>query len=486
MKNINFIHKDSKNKNKNIILFIHGFTGGEETWKATNTISFPEMLSNDEEITANFDVALINYLTELIYWNSPTIVINSILRSIKRSSKVTNKNVGILDLSLLLKTIINNHCTNYENIIIIAHSMGGVIAKSYILDDLTSNNPKVKLFLSLAVPHGGVEWANLGKWLFKNNKQIIDLATASPDLSKINNRWVKEFKGHPHTVYFYGQNDRVVSKESAIGIQSEEQEVEYSSDDHFSITKPLSEDSLIYTAVRNNLIEYLCKENEKNELSNNNSKEPNLTERPFIIVDFNEDVIPLHYPEFYNDINTKENIKNYQYLPSLSKIFNMEIKNIGKRYARNVKIHLEVRKEEALVTDDNLLWMMMNPLDSLNYEGDKYVQIEKIAYLEKEEGRKLLSFNSKLNGVLISSIYNIENFLVIQSHSFNHTLEYFKIKSKERPLLSPSIYIRLIYEDVENNTYENLYKISINNVLHYLGSHIGIKLETDFNYNSNN
>ena len=72
------------------------------------------------------------------------------------------KNIKIEKLSDFLKSSIEVYCSNYENIVLIAHSMGGLISKAYILKDLEEQlNPKVKLFLSLAVPHNGSNWAQI-------------------------------------------------------------------------------------------------------------------------------------------------------------------------------------------------------------------------------------------------------------------------------------------------------------------------------------
>src|SRR4051812_41752931 len=105
MDHIEFIHQKG---NKSLVLFIHGFTGGSETWSDPNNngVSFPGMLKNEKEISSNFDIATVNYYTKMINLEKPKIVASGFMRFLKRSSKIAHRNVGINELSHLLKTVI--------------------------------------------------------------------------------------------------------------------------------------------------------------------------------------------------------------------------------------------------------------------------------------------------------------------------------------------------------------------------------------------
>lgn len=256
MNHIEFIHQKG---NKNLILFIHGFTGGSETWDhpTNKEISFPTLLQKEEKIGSNFDIATINYYTKMVSFEKSKTVFSGLMRSFKRSSKIAYKNVGIEELSNLLKTIIEFNCSEYKNIVVVAHSMGGLVTKSYILNTLQNSSCKVKLFISLAVPHKGVDWATMGAKLYRKNEQVMDLASSSHILSDINNRWVKQEELLPHIVYFYGQSDKVVTKENAIGIQKGEHDIVTCSDDHFTICKPENSSSLVYLGVRQRILAFL-------------------------------------------------------------------------------------------------------------------------------------------------------------------------------------------------------------------------------------
>ncbi|MGD6890664.1 hypothetical protein [Bacillus mobilis] len=243
--------------NRNIVLFIHGFTGGEGTWNRKKLPSFPEMLRNEKEIRENFDLAIINYYTQFASLETIRTVYNGIKRVLGSASSITHKNLGIRELSISLKSVVDQYCSNYDNIFIVAHSMGGLITKSLLLDEIASGSERVKIFFSLAVPHKGAAAATLAKVLYKGNKQLSDLANNSIIIDDINQRWIELYAGMPKTVYFYGSADRMVSARSAISFQRDKPEVVASPDDHYTISKPENTDSLVYVTVKNKLIEFI-------------------------------------------------------------------------------------------------------------------------------------------------------------------------------------------------------------------------------------
>jgi len=59
---IDFISQKGR---KNVILFMHGFTSGNETWENTQT-SVPSLLLEIDEINTNFDAPYISYFSRLI------------------------------------------------------------------------------------------------------------------------------------------------------------------------------------------------------------------------------------------------------------------------------------------------------------------------------------------------------------------------------------------------------------------------------------
>jgi hypothetical protein len=245
-----------KNNHKNVIVFIHGFTGGIDTWSNGNTC-FPEMLLEDEKISRNFDLMYVNYHSKIFDYHSKRLTGNFFAKIVGKGSKAVAKNISIQELGDSLKTIIEFYCAPYQNVILVAHSMGGLISKSFLLSQ-TNESRKVKLFLSLAVPHNGSDWATFADALFIDNTQVVDLKPLSKTLNGINQKWINAQDSLPITVYFYGQYDMIVPEQSAVAYvgRTHPQKVACN-DDHFSITTPESNESLVYVAVKKYLLDFL-------------------------------------------------------------------------------------------------------------------------------------------------------------------------------------------------------------------------------------
>ncbi|CAE6935340.1 hypothetical protein ACOMICROBIO_LKFPLAJE_03375 [Vibrio sp. B1FIG11] len=52
--------------NKNLVLFIHGLTGGYDTWKNSRGELFADLLKSDSEINSNFDFREFEYFTKIV------------------------------------------------------------------------------------------------------------------------------------------------------------------------------------------------------------------------------------------------------------------------------------------------------------------------------------------------------------------------------------------------------------------------------------
>jgi hypothetical protein len=242
---IEFIQKEGK---PDVILFVHGFTGGRNTWKhATDGYFFDQILQSNS-IKDNYDVAVFDYYTHLTNLfpaaDSLRQKLVSLFKSIQPKAR---KNVSIEEISLLLRSQIRFALESYSGVVIVAHSMGGLVAKNYIARDLEEGKiSKIKLLLSLAVPHLGANLATFGTLLL-NNKQIEDLAPLSEFCPKLNDTWVK-YTVKPEIKYFYGAYDSIVSQQSAIGTDNNQQDVISCDDDHLSICKP-AKDGIALKAV---------------------------------------------------------------------------------------------------------------------------------------------------------------------------------------------------------------------------------------------
>jgi pimeloyl-ACP methyl ester carboxylesterase len=242
-------HKRTDNC-KNLILFVHGFTGdAEDTWRNANSCSFPSLLLNNSYIQSHFDIAAYSYFTTLLDLFADAKEKVRWLKSLIRSkTHVKERNLDIDELSNILGNHIRFTLEDYDNIYVIAHSMGGLITKNLISKELSeSGETKIRLFISLAVPHNGATLSVLGG-IISGNLQIHNLNPVEGFLSALNQKWV-HLDLKPTTKYFYGSYDDIVTKHSAVAVDKIEKDIISVPEDHNSISKPEDEESLVYKSV---------------------------------------------------------------------------------------------------------------------------------------------------------------------------------------------------------------------------------------------
>ena len=180
---------------KTLVLFIHGLGGeAQETWE-----NFPELLQQDDEFARKYLLGFFSYPTMLIRW---------IFR---------RKAPSIQELAAGLRTEINNRYGEFENIILVCHSLGGVIARKYLLDEVKAKRPlRVKGLVLFAVPNNGADLAAISHLISWRHPQVRQLCRGSDLLDILNKDWFT--MGLPEAVrakYITGTQDRVVDRSSA-------------------------------------------------------------------------------------------------------------------------------------------------------------------------------------------------------------------------------------------------------------------------------
>ncbi|GGI81411.1 hypothetical protein GCM10007978_19070 [Shewanella hanedai] len=240
MSMFHWVKKDDK---PNLIVFIHGLKGGLETWSYDDNTSFPELLKSQTDFISGFDIACFDYFTTFTETYGKT---KSLFRGLFSSFKTKETNLPIEELSELLKTEIA--LTDFDNIIFIAHSMGGLIAKSCILKQIDENHvSNIRGLISLAVPHSGALIANIGG-LVSSNVQLQDLSVLSPTIDKLNRQWIQT-PNTPCTKYIYASHDKYVDKKSALAIDALKKDSMAVNADHSTICKPKDVDESAFKVV---------------------------------------------------------------------------------------------------------------------------------------------------------------------------------------------------------------------------------------------
>lgn len=400
-----------KNNNRNIVLFIHGFTSNNDTWVNSKGVPFPKMLLENEDIKNNFDFAYVSYDTELLNFYKVKAGISFLGRAVFGTNTVAKKSLDILQLRDYVSTTISLNCSEYENIIIVAHSMGGLVSKGYILKDLERNKfTKVKLLLSLAVPHNGSNWAAVGKNLFNKNKQVIDLEPLSKTLNELTDKWLWQEEGLPETAYLIAQHDEVVEETSSTAHEKSRQSQYFCRDNHFSITKPEDESTNSFLTVKTYLIRFSKKiENsiEVKKFHDMGQYDKEIFVLKLILADVHKTLIGSSKETFYNaEYVTKYLLSqkiNMSHLEALyTKINHLYTIHFGELLSGKIKdstelvtvLHGQILKEDRIFLNSSLtmidalqktgmLHQLSNNLDS-EIMWAKENQIEKIKAIRGE------------------------------------------------------------------------------------------------------
>ena len=237
----------SKNNKDCLVVFVHGFLGGKETWHNSNKQSFSELLLTSQDIAANFDFAEFNYFTKLIHSKKLSAISKFLQNLIYKVNSPATFNISIDELASILSSELRIKAKQYKKIVLVAHSMGGLVSKSCILSAIRDGvGPIIDGFISLAVPHSGVELATLGH-LVSKNVQISDLKPLGKTLKYLNHHWTQQ-KNLPFALYLYGAYDQVVPETSAVPTGETSKPI-CCECDHFTISKPETIDDTVYLAV---------------------------------------------------------------------------------------------------------------------------------------------------------------------------------------------------------------------------------------------
>ncbi len=202
--------------NKHLLILVHGLNGSVNSWKGSQE-HFVETLSKEDLIQAHFDVALFTYKTSIISFQRLKKIRNTLLAILKNQPQenIDGFNVSITLIARVFESRIRTEHDKYNSISIVAHSMGGLITKSALLRMPVEIREKVRLFISLSVPHIGAQLAKVASTLIGSNPQLRDLQ-AFGSFTTILNEDYSNAGSMPTLIYQSGHQDIIVSRQSAI------------------------------------------------------------------------------------------------------------------------------------------------------------------------------------------------------------------------------------------------------------------------------
>ncbi len=227
------------------VFFIHGFTGDATgTWG-----DFPALLAADPELS-EYDVFSWGYPTQL-----------NLAYTITRHFWTDDPDIETIGMGL--RTLLANFAQNYQKLVLVGHSMGGLVIQSFILEELLRDGhehlDKLTEVVLYGTPSGGLKKASLGAFL-KN--QIADMNFYGDFIQKLRSEWKQQLddcrassalQRSFRLTLVAGMKDNFVPPESSLNpFPLDEKEIVPG--DHTSMVKPSPGNDLAFRVLKKRLL----------------------------------------------------------------------------------------------------------------------------------------------------------------------------------------------------------------------------------------
>jgi pimeloyl-ACP methyl ester carboxylesterase len=214
-----------------LLLLIHGLAGSNKgTWG-----ELPTILRKAEDLGQEVTIDFFSYPSML--FRRPFL---------KRGPKIQ-------ELARGLRTQIENRFGSFKRIILICHSLGGLVARQYLLDESRANHrTRIVGLVLFAVPNNGDDLAKLVALFPFGNHQIRQLRPDSDFIENLNEDWAaRRLQESVHVIYVIGAQDKVVKKLSAQAFWGNTNTETIVDKGHKDIVKPQNAEDMTVKILRN-------------------------------------------------------------------------------------------------------------------------------------------------------------------------------------------------------------------------------------------
>lgn len=231
--------------NNKLILFVHGLGGGragifenfishfrskdpQGTWG-----DFEKLILADSEL--NYDVKFFDYNSALF-----------------RIPILQKKYAPIHGLANQLKTTISLDCDKYTEIVLVGHSLGGIVIRQYLTDEIIAKKKlKTSKVIFYATPHEGALLAKISSTFSVAHRHLNQLCHDSSYLDYLNDQWFSA-KVHEACEYYniVAGEDSIVTPQSAKANFRHSGFTEIPNKGHLSVSKPNSPEDHAFKALK--------------------------------------------------------------------------------------------------------------------------------------------------------------------------------------------------------------------------------------------
>ena len=198
----------NSSQKQGLVVFAHGFTGDAvETWDG-----FTELVRTNPDLGPY----------DFVFWGYPS--------ALKLTYAVTKyfweDDPQIETIGRGLRTLLNNLPGVYEKLVLVGHSMGGLVIQAFILEEIAKGShqhlDRLTEVVLYGTPSGGLEKAWWGSF-FKN--QIADMSDCGPFIKKLRDgwkQWIDDQRADPNRIARFrltlvaGMKDKFVPTDSSL------------------------------------------------------------------------------------------------------------------------------------------------------------------------------------------------------------------------------------------------------------------------------
>lgn len=211
------------------IVFVHGIAGSADgTWQPMMRVSSSDPALN--QIT----LACFEYPTALFHF--PWV----------------GRFANLRELASGLKTELETRHSDRSEITLVGHSLGGLVARQYIVGELKAGRrPLVTKLLLYAVPNTGASLAAIASTLSWNHRHLKPLCSGSDVLEILNEDWINLAVEDRLTVrYVVAGADGIVTADSARPFAGRDNVSTLIGYDHATVIQPQTTDDIRYATLR--------------------------------------------------------------------------------------------------------------------------------------------------------------------------------------------------------------------------------------------
>lgn len=124
---------------------------------------------------------------------------------------------GLKEIVEGLRTYLHDRFRGYKRLDLVAHSLGGVVTKAFLVEELSARTPlPIRKVALIAVPSAGSSLASVGRIVSFRHRQLKALCKNSSQVRTTDQAWRNgKFADKVDVEYILGGQDRCVSRESA-------------------------------------------------------------------------------------------------------------------------------------------------------------------------------------------------------------------------------------------------------------------------------